>query len=49
MTGAIYRILTDRELKKKLSSKSVEIASEHSLDKTIDKFLEIYQKVCYNK
>ena len=49
MTGAIYRILSDRELREKLSSKSVEIASEHSLDKTIDKFLEIYQKVCYNK
>lgn len=49
MTGAIYRILSDRELRKKMSSKSVEIASEHSLDKTIDKFLEIYQKVCYNK
>ena len=49
MTGAIYRILSDRELRKKMSSKSVEIASEHSLDKTIDKFLEIYNKVCYNR
>lgn len=49
MSGAIFRLLSDQDLRKKMSEKSVEIANEHSLDKTIDKFLEIYQKVCYNR
>lgn len=49
MSGAIYRLLSDKDLRKKMSEKSVEIANEHSLDKTIDKFLEIYNKVCYNR
>lgn len=49
MAGDIYKLFSDRELRKKMSLKSVEIAGEHSLDKTIDKFLQIYQKVCYNK
>ena len=49
MAGAIYKLFSDRELRKKMSSKSIEIANEHSLDKTIDKFLQIYQKVCYNR
>ena len=49
MAGAIYKLFSDRELRKKMSEKSIEIANEHSLDKTIDKFLQIYQKVCYNR
>jgi len=49
MAGAIYKLFSDRELRKKMSSKSIEIANEHSLDKTIDNFLQIYQKVCYNR
>lgn len=49
MAGAIYKLFSDREFRKKMSSKSIEIANEHSLDKTIDKFLQIYQKVCYNR
>lgn len=49
ISSAIYRLLSDSELRKKMSAKSVEIASEHSLDKTINKFIEIYQKVCYNR
>lgn len=49
MSGALYRLLSDDDLRKKMSKKSIEIANEHSLDKTIDKFLEIYQKVCYNR
>ncbi|MBQ6149422.1 glycosyltransferase, partial [Candidatus Saccharibacteria bacterium] len=49
MAGAIYKLFSDRGLRKKMSSKSIEIANEHSLDKTIDKFLQIYQKVCYNR
>ena len=49
MTGAIYKILSDWKLKKQMSERSVKIASGHSLDNTINKFLEIYQKVCYNR
>ena len=49
MSIAIDRILTDKDLREKMSAESVKIANEHSLDKTIDKFLEIYQKVCYNR
>lgn len=49
MSLAIDKILTDRKLRKQMSEESIEIAKEHSLDNTIDKFLEIYQKVCYNK
>ncbi|MBR3270165.1 glycosyltransferase [Candidatus Saccharibacteria bacterium] len=49
MSGALYRLLSDDALREKMSKKSIEIANEHSLDKTIDKFLEIYQKVCYNR
>jgi glycosyltransferase involved in cell wall biosynthesis len=49
MSEAIDRILTDRELRKAMSLKSLEIAEGHSLDKTVDKFIEIYQKVCYNR
>lgn len=49
MSAAIYRILSDYKLRRQMSAKSVEIAKEHSLERTIDKFLEIYQKVCYNR
>lgn len=49
MSAAIYRLLADKDLREKMSKKSIEIANEHSLDKTIDKFLEIYNKVCYNR
>ena len=49
MSNAIYRLLSDPKLKKQMATKSIEIASKHSLDSTIDRFLEIYQKVCYNR
>ena len=39
------KILSDKELQKKFSKASLEIASEHDLEKTIDKFLNIYNKV----
>ena len=48
MSEAIYKILSDPRLLGQMSKKSIEIASEHDLEKTIDKFIEIYQKVCYN-
>ncbi len=42
---SMYTILSDKELQKKFSKASLEIASEHDLNKTIDKFLNIYNKV----
>lgn len=45
MSGAIYRLLSDEKLRKEMSQKSLEIAKEHSLDKTIERFIEIYHKV----
>jgi len=47
MTDAISRILSDDKLRQKMSDASLKIAAEHSLERTIDKFLEIYNKVCY--
>lgn len=45
IADSIYKILSDKELQKKFSKASLEIASEHDLEKTIDKFLNIYNKV----
>lgn len=45
MVEAMSTLLTDLTLRRKMSKASLEIAKEHSLDKTIDKFLEIYRKV----
>ncbi len=44
---AISTILSDDDLRQKMSEASLKIATEHSLERTIDKFLEIYNKVCY--
>ena len=46
---AMSVLLGDEKLREKMALESVRIANEHSLEKTIDKFVEIYQKVCYNK
>ena len=45
ISDSIYNILSDKELQKKYSKASLEIAAEHDLEKTIDKFLNIYSKV----
>ena len=42
---AMVKILSDAELQKKFAENSVKIASEHDLEKTIDKFINIYQKL----
>lgn len=42
---SMYKILSDKDLQKKFSGASLEIASEHDLEKTIDKFLNIYSRV----
>lgn len=45
ISDSIYNILSDKELQKKYSKASLEIAAEHDLEKTIDKFLNIYNRV----
>jgi glycosyltransferase involved in cell wall biosynthesis len=42
---AMVRVLSDDDLRKKYSQRSVEIASEHDFEKTLDKFLNIYRRV----
>ena len=48
ISAAMADILTDDNKRSKMVEASIKIASEHSLEKTLDKFLEIYKKVCYN-
>ena len=45
IADSMYTVLSNKELQKKYSKASLEIASEHDLNKTIDKFLNIYNKV----
>ena len=42
---AIKQILGDEELRQKYAEASLKIASEHDFEKTLDKFINIYQKV----
>ncbi len=46
---AIEKILADKTLREKFAKKSVEIASEHDFEKTLDKFINIYRKVVEQK
>ena len=45
MAAAIKKILTDSKLRSKFSKKSVLIAKEHDFETTLDKFINIYDKV----
>ena len=45
---AMISILTDEKLRKKFAEGSVKIASEHDFERTLDKFLNIYQRVIDN-
>ncbi len=45
ISKAMISILSDEKLRKKFSDGSIEIASEHDLEKTLDKFINIYNKV----
>lgn len=49
MANAIYNILMDESLREKFAEKSVEIAGEHDLEKTLDKFINIYRHVMSDK
>ena len=46
---AMKKILTDDKLRVKFSQKSIKIAAEHDLEKTLDKFINIYNRVSTNK
>ncbi len=43
ISEAMIKILTDKNLQKKFSEKSIEIAHEHDFEKTLDKFVNIYK------
>ena len=45
MARAMREILTDTDLKKKFAENSVKIAQEHDFEKTLDKFINIYNRV----
>ena len=45
MSEAIVKILTDKALQKKFAKKSLEIAHEHDFEKTLDRFINIYNRV----
>ena len=49
MTKAMSLILGDDNMRGLMSKKSVEIAEKHDFSHTLDKFLEIYQKVIAKK
>ena len=49
ISKSIFTILEDSELRGKFSKNSVEIAHEHDFDKTLDKFIEIYNFVLNKK
>ena len=45
ISKAMILILTDTDLRKKYSKGSIEVASEHDFEKTLDRFTNIYNKV----
>ncbi len=45
IAAAIKKILSDDKLRKEFSKKSLEIAKEHDFETTLDKFINIYNKV----
>ena len=45
IAAAMRKILTDEKLREKFSQKSIEIAREHDFETTLDRFINIYEKV----
>ena len=45
---AMIKILSDKRLREKFSKASIEIASEHDFERTLDRFINIYNKVKKN-
>ena len=46
IADAIFNILSDKDLREKFSKNSIKVASEHDFERTLDKFINIYNKVC---
>ena len=49
IADGMLKILTNKKLHDKFSARSIEIASRHDMDKTLQRFEEIYQEVIKNK
>ena len=49
LTEAMCKILTDDELRAMFAKKSIEIAHEHDFEVTLDRFINIYNKVLQKK
>ena len=47
ISEAMVKILSDDKLREKFVKRSVEIANEHDFEKTLDKFINIYNKVIH--
>ena len=46
IADAMAKILSDEKLREKFSRNSIKIADEHDFEKTLDKFINIYHRVC---
>lgn len=49
ISEAIVKILSDQKMRERFSKKSLEIASEHDFEKTLDRFINIYNVVMRSK
>ncbi len=49
ISGAMVKLLSNLDLQKKFSKESVKIASKHDFEKTLDRFINIYEYVIKNK
>ena len=49
IAAAIRKIISDDKLREKFSKKSLEIAKEHDFETTLDRFINIYNKVIQDK
>ena len=49
ISAAMLKILSDTDLRDKFSRESVTIASEHNFERTLDKFINIYERVIKDK
>lgn len=45
MAAAIYKLLSNKDLRERFSKKSVELAREHDFERTLDQFINIYRHV----
>lgn len=49
ISDGVCKILSDRELRQKMVEESIKLAKEHDIEHTLDKFLNIYQRLVTNK